>query len=157
MSTAPVLPASSVPEAPKESLLQKIEGDFSKDEKKIATVLEIAGKDFAKGLTFLTHYLPEGGALATLLFPEAGPEIAAATEVTDLIQKSVVAVEAQYAASGINTEAGTKKAADVVTLVEGVALPLIKQVEPNANTAKVQQIIDAVVAVLNVRTVAVAA
>lgn len=122
---------------------------------KIENGLEIAGKDFLKGLSFVEKYEAPAAALATLLFPaQAGAVQVGVTSVT-LIQNAVVEIEQKYAASGVakSTETNEQKLADVTALVSPTVINLLASEGVSIDTAGVQAIINAVVAILKVQVV----
>ena len=63
-------------------------------------VLEVIGKDFAKGLKWALQYALPAEKLAALLFPAAAPQLSVVEGATTLIQNAVILVEQKYAASG---------------------------------------------------------
>jgi len=115
-------------------------------------VLETIGKDFAKGLKWAVTYAVPVGSLVSLLFPAAAPAVAEVTSATNLIQNAVLAVEQKFAAAGAQNGTGPQKLAEVLTLAEDAVTTLLKQAGINADTAYVTNLVNAVVAILNVQT-----
>jgi hypothetical protein len=155
MSTA-ATPIATV-EPVKESFIQKVEGVFEKDGAKVVSIMEQIGKDASKALTEVVKYLPEAATLVSVIFPGQSATATAAVNVVDLIQEAVATVEAKYAAAGIASETGAKKLADVLTLTQSSVTALLAQLNIKASTAYITNIVNAVVALLNVQTVAAAA
>jgi hypothetical protein len=129
-----------------------------KDGKKLVSVLELVGKDADKTLVAASKYLPEAAAVAELLFPAEAPAIAAGTSVAinvaGLIQTAVAEVEQKASAlpSGLT---GAQKSADVLAIVSQVVIADLAQLGiKNADTSYVQSLINAVVALLNIPSVA---
>jgi hypothetical protein len=115
-------------------------------------VLETVGKDFAKGLSWAISYAVPAEKLAGLLFPEFQPEVTALATATTLIQNAVLLVEQKYGASGVASGTGTQKAAEVLLLAgDAVTSLLDKAGIKAADTAYIQNLISAVVAILNVQ------
>jgi hypothetical protein len=114
-------------------------------------VLETVGKDFAKGLSWALSYVAPAEKLAAILFPEFAPQIAEISSVTTLIQNAVIVVEQKYAASGIASGTGTQKLAEVMLLAGNAVTSLLSQAGIKADTSYVQDLISAVVGILNVQ------
>jgi hypothetical protein len=124
---------------------------------KFIGVLEAIGKAFMKGLSFAVTYAIPVEKLVALLFPAAAPEAVGVADATGLIQTAVLAVEQKYAASGVQNGSGPQKLAEVMLLTENAVTALLKQDGITADTAYVQNLVSAVVAILNVQTVPVSA
>lgn len=129
-----------------------------KDAKKLLSVLELVAKDADKGLVAIVHYLPEASVIAQLLFPAEAPLIAAGTSVTisvaNVIQNSVAEVEAKakLIPAGLT---GAQKSADVLQIVSSVVISQLATLGlKNADTSYVQSLVNAVVALLNIPSVA---
>jgi hypothetical protein len=129
---------------------------LEKDGKKFLSVLETAAKDTVKIVAGVEKYLPEATVLAEALFPQFAPEIAAGSKtfasVADLISKTVVEVEAKSSAlpTGLT---GAQKSADVLSIASSSVIAALKSEGITADTAYVQQLVNAVVALLNVPAV----
>lgn len=113
--------------------------------------LEAVGKDFLKGLTFVSKYIVPVGSLVALFFPPAAAVTAEVSVATSLIQKAVVLVEQKYSASGVQNGTGAQKSAEVLLLTEQAVVSLLAQAKINVDTTFVQNLINAVVAVMNVQ------
>ena len=130
---------------------------LEKDGKKLVSVLSIAGRDADKGLAEVSKYLPEAATLAELIFPADAVAIKAGTSVainiTAVVQNTVIEVEAKskLIPAGLT---GLQKSADVLTIVSQAVLANLKSLGYTADTNTVQSIINAVVAILNIPTVA---
>jgi hypothetical protein len=89
-----------------------------------------------------------------VLFPAEAPAIAAGTSVAinvaNLIQQTVAEVEAKAALipAGIT---GAQKSADVLQIVSTTVIAQLATLKITADTAYVQQLVNAVVAILNVQ------
>lgn len=114
-------------------------------------VLEAIGKGFAKGLKWAVDYAVPVERLVALLFPAAGPAATAVADATTLIQNAVLLVEQKYAASGVQNGTGQQKLAEVLLLTESAVTSLLKQANVPANTAYISNLVNAVVAILNVQ------
>lgn len=125
-------------------------------EKKVVNGLEEAGKDFVKGLAVVEKYAVPAASLASLLFPAQAGALQLGVTSVALVQNAVVEIEQKYAASGIakSNETNEKKLADVTTLVAPTVEALLASEGVKIDTAGIQGIINAVVAVLKVQVVA---
>ncbi len=115
--------------------------------------LKAIGKDFLKGLGWAVQYAVPVVKLVGLLFPAAAPAAQGVADALTLIQTAAIQVEQKYAAANLQNGTGPQKAAEVLLLTEQAVIALLKQEGITADTAYVQQLIDAVVAILNVHTV----
>jgi hypothetical protein len=129
-----------------------------KDGKKLISVLELVARDADKGLVVAVKYLPEASVIAGLLFPGEATAIAAGTSVAinvaNVIQTSVAEVEAKakLIPAGLT---GAQKSADVLVIVEQTVLSQLATLGvKNADTSYVQSLVNAVVALLNIPSVA---
>jgi len=135
MSTAVVIPA--IPVAKKPSEFKSI----------MAHILKFA----TLGLVDIIKYVPEATALAQVLFPEVpavGAAGATAVKVATLIQNTVLAVQAKYATATATPETNAQKLADALSIIESPAITLLTEVGVNADTARVTNSVNAVVAIL---------
>ena len=115
------------------------------------SVLKAIGLAFEKGLTWAVKYAMPVASLVSLLFPAAAPAAVGVVNAVDLIQKAVLAVEQKYAASGVSSGTGTQKLAEVLTLTEDAVTILLKQEGITADTTFITNVVNAVVALLNVQ------
>jgi hypothetical protein len=92
-------------------------------------VLDAVGKGFAKGLKWAVGY---------------------AVPVERLIGL-VLLVEQKYAASGAQSGTGAQKLAEVVLLTEKAVTSLLEKAGVTANSSYLQNLVTAVVAILNVQ------
>jgi hypothetical protein len=127
-----------------------ISADIAKFEKGLTVI----GKDFEKGLAWAVTYAVPVEKLISLLFPAAAPVANTIADATQLIQNGVLLVEQKYAASGVQSGTGTQKASEVLTLTGQAVTSLLAQAGITANTAYIQSLIDAIVAILNVQIAA---
>ena len=115
------------------------------------SVLEAIGKGFEKGLKWAAAYAVPAEKLVAILFPAAAPAATALADATSLVQSAVLLVEQKYAASNAQHGTGAQKLAEVVQLTGPVLTQLLKQAGITADTAYIQSLISAVVAILNVQ------
>jgi hypothetical protein len=116
-------------------------------------VLEEIGKGFAKGFVWAVKYAVPVEKLVGMLFPQAAPEMTALADATGLIQNAVILVEQKYAAAGVQNGTGTQKLAEVMALAGSTGISLLEKAGiKGATTAYVENLISAVVAILNVQT-----
>lgn len=121
-------------------------------------VLEAIGKGFAKGLTWAVQYAVPVEKMVALLFPAAAPAAVGVADATVLIQNAVLMIEQKYAASGVQNGTGTQKSAEVLTLVGPAVTQLLAQAGvKGVDTAYIQSLVSAVVAILNVQPAPAAA
>jgi len=116
------------------------------------SVLEAIGKGFAKGLAWAISYAIPVEKLVGTLFPAAAPVATGLADATSLIQNAVLLVEQKYAAAGVQSGSGEQKLAEVMTLVSPVVMQLLSAAGVTASAAYVQNLINAVVVILNVQT-----
>lgn len=114
------------------------------------SVLETIGKGFLKGLEWaVTNAIPVEK-LVGLLFPSVAPVTTELADATGLLQTAILQVEQKYAASGVQNGTGAQKSAEVLLLAGQAVTTLLKQAGVNADTAYIQSLINAIVAILNV-------
>jgi hypothetical protein len=121
------------------------------------SVLTAIGKAFEKGLTFAVQYAIPVEKLVALLFPAAAPAAVGVADATSLIQNAVLLVEQKYAAAGVQNGTGVQKLSEVLTLTEAAVTTLLKQEGVTADTTYVTNLVNAVVAILNVTAAPAAA
>ena len=115
-------------------------------------VLQAIGKDFAKGLKWAVMYAVPVEKLVALLFPQAAPIATELADATALIQNAVLLVEQKYAASGVQSGTGAQKLVEVMTLAADAVAALLTKAGIIATEAYVTNLVNAVVAILNVQT-----
>lgn len=115
------------------------------------SVLETIGKGFEKGLKWAVEYAVPVERLVALLFPAAAPVAGEVADATSLIQNAVLLVEQKYAAAGKQSGTGSQKLAEVLLLTEQTVTALLTKAGIQATTTYIQQIVSAVVAILNVQ------
>jgi hypothetical protein len=127
-------------------------------EKKFVSVLDKVGQDFVKGLDEVEKYLPAAATLASMIFPGDSAAIAGVVNTTQLIQSAVASVQQKLAAAGAKTASGTALATDVLTIVTPTVTQLLTEAGvKNVNSAYIQKIVNAVVAILDVQRAPAAA
>ena len=116
------------------------------------SIMEQIGKDALKALAEIVKYLPAAAGLAAEIFPAESAAITGVVNSVDLIQNAVVTVEQKMAAANVATGTGAQKLADVLTIVTPTVTQLLTAEGINADTAYIQNLVNAVVAILNVRS-----
>lgn len=119
---------------------------------KFITVMEKIGQDIKAVWSDVEKYLPTVASLAGLLFPAQAATTAAVVNSLQLIQQAVATVEQKFAAMGTATGSGPQKLAQVLAMVGPTVTQLLTSEGLNYNQAQVTNIINAVVAVLNVQS-----
>ncbi len=114
-------------------------------------VLQAIGKGFEKGLKWAVEYAVPVERLVALLFPAAAPAALEVANATSLIQNAVLLVEQKYAAAGVQSGTGAQKLAEVMLLTGQTVSGLLSQAGIAADSAYVQSVVSAVVAILNVQ------
>jgi len=102
--------------------------------------LKSIGKDFEKGLAWAVKYAVPVEKLVGLLFPAAAPAALGVADATSLIQ------------TGVQSGTGAQKLAEVLLLTEGSVTALLAQAGITADTSYVTNLVNAVVAILNVQS-----
>ena len=131
------------------SIVSTIEADG----KKVLSFMKKVAEETTKVLSAVETYLPSAESLAVILFPTFAAEITGGatvfTGVADLIQKTIASVEQKATAipAGLT---GVQKAAEVLDIVSKTVISDLAQYKITADTAYVQTLINAVVAILNV-------
>jgi len=115
------------------------------------SVLEAIGKGFEKGLKWAVTYAVPVERLIGLLFPSVAPVANEIADATSLIQNAVLLVEQKYAASGVQQGTGAQKLDEVMLLTESAVTALLAKGGVQADTAFIESVVSAVVAVLNVQ------
>ena len=117
------------------------------------SVLEAIGKGFEKGLKWAVTFAVPVERLIGLLFPSVAPVANEIADATSLIQNAVLLVEQKYAASGVQSGTGPQKLDEVMLLTESAVTALLAKGGVQADTAFIESVVSAVVAVLNVQRV----
>jgi hypothetical protein len=119
---------------------------------KFVSIMEQIGKDALKALAEVVKYLPAAASLAAEIFPAESAAISGVVNSVDLIQNAVVTIEQKMAAAGASSGTGAQKAADVLTLVAPTVTQLLTAEGIKVDASYLQGLVDAVVAILNVRS-----
>lgn len=114
------------------------------------SAMETIGKGFAKGLKWALEYAVPVEKLVGLLFPAAAPVANEVADATSLIQTAVLLVEQKYAASGEESGTGAQKLGEVLLLTEQSVTTLLAKAGITADSNFIENVISAVVAILNV-------
>jgi uncharacterized membrane protein len=126
---------------------------------KFVTFLDKVEADVKVGLADVVKYLPAASAIAGFIFPPAVAPLAAATTVAGLLQTAIA--DAQQKLAGV-TGSGATKLANVLTVVTSSVTALLAEPTIAAelakagitvNTAYITNLVNAVVAYLNVQGV----
>lgn len=115
------------------------------------SVLKAIGQDFEKGLAWAVKYAIPVETLVGILYPPAIPVLAPVITATELLQTAVVQVEQKYAASGVQNGTGAQKLAEVLLLAENAVTSLLAQAGIKADTTYITNLVNAIVAILNVQ------
>lgn len=115
-------------------------------------VLEMVGKDFEKGLKWAVEYAVPVERLVGLLFPPAAPVVTELADATSLIQTAVLLVEQKYAAAGMQGKTGSQKLAEVMLVAGQTVTALLAKAGVSADNSYIENLVSAVVAILNVQT-----
>jgi hypothetical protein len=118
---------------------------------KFVSVMDAIGRDFEKGLIEAEKYLPEAASLAAVIYPPSAAVDASVISGVGLVQKAVTVVEQKYAASGVATGSGPQKLAEVMSLTDAAVTSLLAQYGIVADSAYITNLVNAVVAILNVQ------
>lgn len=114
------------------------------------SIMTKIGQDIKKAWSDVVPYLPSVEALATLIFPGSGT-VAGVVNSVGLIQQAVATVEQKFAAQGEPTGTGPQKLAQVLAIVSPTVTALLAAEKINVNQTQITNIVNAVVAVLNVQ------
>ena len=116
------------------------------------SVLEGIGKGFEKGLQWAVTYAVPAEKLVGTLFPAAAAVTTGIADATTLVQSAVLLVEQKYSAAGAQTGTGPQKLAEVLLLAGPAVTQLLTQAGITVSTSYLQNLVSAVVAILNVQT-----
>ena len=115
------------------------------------SVMDRIGEDVKVVWAEVVKYLPAAENLAKLIFPAQAAGVDAVINMTSLIQQAVATVEQKFAAQGEPTGTGEQKLAQVLAIVSPVVLQTLAAAELPTDTAYVTNVVNAVVAILNVQ------
>jgi hypothetical protein len=118
---------------------------------KFISIMEAIGRDAKKIFTEVTKYLPEAATLAKLLFPAQTATVAGVVNAVGLVQQAVALIEQKYAALGTAAGTGAQKLAEALTIVTPTVTQLLTAEGLPVNSEYIQNVINAVVAILNVQ------
>jgi hypothetical protein len=118
---------------------------------KFISIMEAIGRDAKKIFTEVTKYLPEAATLAKLLFPAQTATVAGVVNAVGLVQQAVALIEQKYAALGTAAGTGAQKLAEALTIVTPTVTQLLAAEGLPVNAEYIQNVINAVVAILNVQ------
>jgi hypothetical protein len=115
------------------------------------SIMTRIGHDIKVGWEHVVKYLPAVATLAELVFP-ASAAIPAVVNALGLIQQAVATVEQKFVASGAPTGSGPQKLAQVIAIVGPTVSQLLASEKIEVNSTQLTNIVNAVVAVLNVQS-----
>lgn len=115
------------------------------------SLMDKIGHDIKVIWADVVKYLPAASELAAVIFPAQAATIAGVVNSVDLIQQAVATVEQKFAAAGNVTGTGAQKLAQVISMVSPTVTQLLTSEGLHYDSAQVTNIINAVVAVLNVQ------
>jgi hypothetical protein len=121
---------------------------------KFISIMEAIGRDAKLIFTEVEKYLPSAMTLAKLLFPAQSAVVAGVVNSVGLIQQAVALIEQKYAALGTATGTGAQKLAEALSVVTPTVTQLLAAEGLPVNATYIQNIVNAVVAILNVQTAA---
>jgi len=124
---------------------------------KFVTIMEAVRKDVSVIWNEVLKYLPAAASLASIIFPAEASPIAGVVNSVDLIRQAVASVEQKFAAAGNPTGTGPQKLAQVLTMVSPTVTQLLTSEGLKVDPVYLTNIVNAVVAILNVQQTAVAA
>ena len=116
------------------------------------SIMDAVGRDVKLAYTDVVKYLPTAAALAETIFVGQTGKITGVVNAVGLIQQAVVLVEQKFAAIGTPTGTGTQKSAQVLTIVGPIVTQLFVAEGISFNATTVQNVINGVVAILNVNS-----
>lgn len=123
---------------------------------KFVSIMEKVGHDIKVAWEDVVKYLPAASALAAVIFPGSAT-VAGVVNSVGLIQQAVATVEQKFAAAGAPTGTGAQKLAQVLSIVTPSVTQLLAAEKINVDQTQITNIVNAVVAVLNVQTTPAAA
>lgn len=118
------------------------------------SLMEKIGHDIKVAWDDVVKYLPAASDLAKLVFPAQAATLTGVVNALGLIQQAVAMVEQKFAAAGISTGTGVQKLAQVISIVGPTVTQLLAAEGLQYNEQQIENIINAVVAILNVQLVA---
>jgi hypothetical protein len=124
---------------------------------KFISIMDQIGKDCLKALTYVEQYLPEASALAKIIFPAETATVTGVVNSVQLIQSAVTTVEQKMTVAGTSAKTGTAKAADVLAIVTPTVTQLLTAEGVSVDAAYLQNVVNAVVGILNVQAAPVTA
>ena len=123
---------------------------------KFMSVMNAIGHDAKIVWSVVVKYLPLAEDLAMMIFP-ASKTLPGFINSVGLIQQAVATVEQKFSLAGAPTGSGAEKLAQVLSIVTPTVTQLLTAEGLHVDSAYIQNIVNAVVAILNVRLSTVAA
>lgn len=114
------------------------------------SVMTKIGHDIKVAWSDVVKYMPTASALAAIIFPGEAGTVAGVVSSVGLIQQAVATVEQKFAAAGEATGTGPQKLAQVLSMVTPSITQLLSAEKINADQEQITNIVNAVVAILNV-------
>ena len=115
------------------------------------------GEDITIVFSDVVKYLPAASNIAALLFPGNTGEVSEVVNAVQLVIQTVTTVEQKFAALGTQSQTGAQKLAQVLSIVTPTLLSLLAKAGITADASLVTQIVNGVVAILNIAVVALPA
>lgn len=115
------------------------------------SLMQKIGHDIKIVFEDVVKYLPNAAVLAEVIFPHSQAALAGVLNAVNLIQQTVVTVEQKFAAAGNPTGTGPQKLAQVLSIVTPAVTSLLQQEKVVADATQITNIVNAVVAILNVQ------
>lgn len=114
------------------------------------SIMKAIGNGIKIIFTDVVKFLPSAAQLAGILFPGEAGAIKEVVNSVDLIQQTVATVEQKFAAAGAPTGTGPQKLAQVLSIVTPVVQDSLAKAGIQADQTYITNIVNAVVAILNV-------
>ncbi len=131
------------------SLVEKEAAKAGESAMSFMSVLKWIGHEVEVVLSDVVKYALPIERLVGLIFPPAEPVVQGVIDATTLIQNAVLLVEQKWSKS--SNASGAQKLADVLTLTESTVISLLAKAGVKADTAYVTNLVNAVVAILNIQ------
>jgi hypothetical protein len=109
------------------------------------------GSEFKKGFGLLKQFDTPIEDILGIVFPPAEAALEGAKAAINLVKGSVVSVEQKFSALGTQNGTGAQKLEEVLAIVEPAVTQLLAKEGIKADTSRVTEIINLVVAALNAR------
>lgn len=115
------------------------------------SIMDKIGHDIKVAWEDVVKYLPAAASLADVIFPAQTATITGVVNAVGLVEQAVATVEQKFVAAGAPSGTGAQKLAQVLAIVGPTVTQLLASEGLNYNSTQVTNIVNAVVAVLNVQ------